>query len=207
MTVPADRDRAALASKLRALATLLTTKRNEEPDAEFTYRPHNDREHAFERTGWLLIRAGVAYIAQGDTARAKAHDWASRGFPSAVISEPGRSLGQEDADVVLTSVEQAASSGSDEWERTVQQLDHERRVLDDNARSAESRIHKILHVRPNEGRRSTLLDCANPKCPNTITGIGHDKPRDGRCTRCAQHRYRYPGFEWPLKPSESDDAA
>lgn len=201
MTIPADRDRAALAERLKGLAKLLTEKRpprgdEDESATPYAYRVPNDHGHDFERTGWLLIRAGAAYIADGDRACALASDWSTRGFPAATGNEPVNGGTAE-----LTSVE-AAAMESDQWERETTQHKLERRLLDDNARSAESRTFKIVHVRPNEGRRSSLLECANPKCDHTITGIGSDKPREGRCPRCSTHRYRFPGFEWPHKPAE-----
>lgn len=148
------------------------------------YRPANDSGHLFEHCGWLLLRTAVTVIASGDRAFSLAADWSARGYPSVTGDPTGSSDGGG-----LTSVERAATE-SDEWDRRRARLLWLRQVLDDHARSIESEIAHTVRVAPNEGRRSTLIDCANPHCPNVMTGLGEDRPKDGRCPRCYQFRYR-----------------
>jgi hypothetical protein len=150
------------------------------------YRPLNDGDHKFERTGWLLLRAAVAMISSGDKAYALASDWAARGFPAG-SDEPVVSTG-EDIEA-LNSVERA-SQQSDEWENRRDQLGLLRRWLDDNSRDIESQIVDTVRVRENEGRRDSLIACGNPSCDNKVTGLGDDRLRRGRCPRCYQFRNR-----------------
>jgi hypothetical protein len=86
-------------------------------------------------------------------------------------------------------VERAAVE-SDEWDRRGQHLAWLRQVLDDHARLIESEIAHTVQVKPNEGRRSTLIDCANPHCQTVMTGLRDDRPKEGRCPRCYLFRYR-----------------
>jgi hypothetical protein len=62
--------------------------------------------------------------------------------------------------------------------------------LDDNARDLESRIAYTVRVLPNEGRRDSLIECANRHCDTTMTGFGEDRPKRGRCPRCYQFQLR-----------------
>lgn len=175
------------------------------------YRPVNDNEHKFERTGWLMLRAAVQMIGSGDKAYSLASDWAARGFPAGTGGEPGgggaqwhidadRHGGEENIDVTST---EAASMQSDEWERRRDQLALLRRLLDDNASDVESQITDTIRVRPNEGRRDSLIPCGNPRtdaagelvCTNRVTGFGEDRLKDGRCPRCYMFRWRT-GLEW-----------
>jgi hypothetical protein len=149
------------------------------------YRPANDPAHRFERTGWLMLRAAVIVISGGDKAYALAADWAARGFPAATGDPPARST-----DVTaLTSVERASIEG-DEWDRRREHLSALRQMLETNAFFIESEIAYTVRIAPNEGRRSTLIECANPHCQTVMTGLGEDRPKDGRCPRCYQFRYR-----------------
>lgn len=160
----------------------------------------NDR--AFERTGYLMIRAGLLTLNAGDHAHQLAADWSARGYPAATNPEPGRGTNNdEDGDVALTSVE-AAGQQRDHWEHQRTMLDLERRLIDDNTRAIEHRIANTIRVTPTDERRTKLLadttldlDCANPNCDNKITGIGDDRPRRGRCPRCAKYLSRN-GRDW-----------
>jgi hypothetical protein len=53
--------------------------------------------------------------------------------------------------------------------------------------------HALTAERPSDGG---LIDCANPACDRWMSGIGNDRPRAGRCTRCYMHLRRY-GVDWP----------
>lgn len=65
------------------------------------------------------------------------------------------------------------------------------------ARNAVAAAQKIED--DNRGRQSTITECVN--CHATITGIGNDKVRRGRCPHCAQWLYRY-DRDW--RPGDSD---
>jgi hypothetical protein len=174
-------DRKNLAARLTDLAKRLPT-----------LDPPNTSDHNFHRTGLLLIRAGLACINDGDHARHLASDWSARGYPNG--SGDGSRSSSSD-----TSTERAAINGSDHWESTVVMLDLERSLLADNAYSIEHRIANVVKVAPNEGRRSTLIDCANSKnCDVTMTGLGEDRPREGRCERCYRFRKRT-GRDWTAR--------
>lgn len=169
----------------------------------------NDR--AFERTGYLMIRAGLLTMHEGDRAHQLAKDWSARGYPTAVNAEPGRgtSSPDPDSDVALTSVE-AGSQTSDQWERTAADLNHERALLDINAHRIEHRIANTIRVTPPDQRRTKLLadttldlDCANPNCDNKITGLGNDRPRRGRCRRCFTFLTNH-GRDWTSRQDRHD---
>lgn len=55
-------------------------------------------------------------------------------------------------------------------------------------------------------RESSLIECANPKCEKTMTGIGEDRAKDGRCPRCYKFRRRN-GRDWTPNAIEGEDAA
>jgi hypothetical protein len=152
---------------------------------QVAYRAPNDPGHRFERTGWLMLRAAVVVISGGDKAYQLASDWATRGFPAATGDPPARTSDP----IGLTSVERA-SIESDEWDIRRHDLDWLRHELEDCALRIESEIAHTIQVKPNEGRRSTLVDCANPHCPTVMTGLGEDRPKEGRCPRCYQFRHR-----------------
>ena len=65
------------------------------------------------------------------------------------------------------------------------------------ARNAVAAAQKIED--DNRGRQSTITECVN--CHATITGLGNDKVRRGRCPHCAQWLYRY-DRDW--RPGDSD---
>lgn len=55
-------------------------------------------------------------------------------------------------------------------------------------------------------RESTLIECANPKCEATMTGIGEDRPRRGRCMRCYKFLMRR-DRDWTPSAIDDDEAA
>lgn len=187
-----DPEQKALAKALDSLASRLLA----------AYRPLNDSSHRFEHTGWLMLRTAVLMIGHGDRAFGLAGDWCARGYPTGSDDPPTKPGHDPDK---LTSVE-AASMQSDEWERRRDQLSILRKWLDDNARDIESQIADTIRVRPNEGRRDSLIECANPNCETSMTGIGTDVPRRGRCSRCFEFKLAN-DRDWRPQDDEAEPAA
>lgn len=89
--------------------------------------------------------------------------------------------------------------------RAVERMfDRERDAADHDLQTAVDALHRvqafmlrhtILAPRPPSGG---LIDCANPHCDRFMTGIGNDRPRNGRCTRCYAHLRRYQE-DWPTR--------
>lgn len=55
-------------------------------------------------------------------------------------------------------------------------------------------------------RESTLVECANSKCDVTMTGIGEDRPRRGRCDRCYRFLLKH-DRDWTPTAREDEEAA
>ena len=55
-------------------------------------------------------------------------------------------------------------------------------------------------------RESTLVECANPRCDTTMTGIGEDRPRRGRCDRCYRFLLKH-DRDWTPTAREDEEAA
>ena len=70
------------------------------------------------------------------------------------------------------------------------------------AMTAVVRINTYGH----KDRESTLIDCANPKCDTTMTGIGEDRPKRGRCDRCYRHLKKH-DRDWTPTAVDNDEAA
>lgn len=172
-----DNERRNLAARLHDLANRLTR-----------IDPPNDRDHTYTRTGLLLLRSGLACIDNGDRAHRLAVDWSARGYPTNTNGDAVRSSTD------TTSVERASET-TDHWERQAAMLEHERAILDTNAFAIEHRIANTVGILERQGRTSTLIDCANRNCDATMTGLGEDRPRDGRCERCYRFKKRT-GRDW-----------
>lgn len=70
--------------------------------------------------------------------------------------------------------------------------------------AAASRYNRILSL-SNEGRRNSLIECANKHCETVMTGIGEDRPRAGRCEPCYRHLRKYDRDRTPR--AKDEDAA
>ena len=149
-----------------------------------------------EQDGLMLLRAGVAMYLHGEKAEQRATDWIARGMPSGG-GEPVSGGGMSDPTPL-------AADSTDEWEKQLQALRDDRFQLAARSVYYESNVAKTIRTLENDGRRSSLIECANPKCDNTMTGIGSDRPRRGRCDRCRKHLDRY-DIDWPARAEE--DAA
>lgn len=67
-----------------------------------------------------------------------------------------------------------------------------------------STVQKITRTAKNTGRETRVTNCTNPACGSVITNIGNDRPRRGRCQRCARHLSRY-DIDWPRRAPLDDN--
>ena len=155
------------------------------------------RYSAHERDAVMVLRAGVAMFIHGEKAERLSSDWVARGLPGGQ-DEPVSGGGISDPTPL-------AAASTDEWEKQLAALRDERDVLARTARDYESNVAGTVRRLENEGRRSSLIECANPKCDHTMTGLGDDRPRKGRCDRCRKHLERY-DIDWPARAQEEDAA-
>ena len=73
-----------------------------------------------------------------------------------------------------------------------------------HAHAGASNGNRLLSI-GNEGRRSSLVECANKNCENTMTGLENDRPRRGRCRRCFTFLQRH-DRDWTASQSEEEVA-
>ena len=117
--------------------------------------------------------------------------WAGLGYPSRSYSDGAVTSGDHNDPVqrmVLTAQH-------DHFAHEILDADGRLRDVTENLRvlAAFALRNTITAERPIDGG---LIDCANPHCDRYMTGLGNDRPRDGRCPRCYMHRRRY-GLDWP----------
>lgn len=126
-------------------------------------------------------------------------EWSSLGYPSTSGPIGGGRGGNGD-----TAIERAVLSGrrdpyADDMREAVVRL---LRCSDDVAWLERF----VLRNTETHEREPELIDCGNPKCDRTMTGLPNDRPRDGRCERCYRWKRRN-GADWPSYGSPATAAS
>jgi hypothetical protein len=115
-------------------------------------------------------------------------EWSARGYPS--TSGPiGGGRGQDTSNIERLVTAGISDPFHDDLRHALAHLAAARANVDWLVRF----VHRNTELHELE---PGLIDCANPSCDRTMTGIRDDRPRDGRCERCYRWRRRH-GTEWP----------
>jgi hypothetical protein len=80
-----------------------------------------------------------------------------------------------------------------QWSQFSRAIHHARELLEMAARYQTSVVVVVPPVDDPDP-----VACENKFCTHMHTMLGQDKPRDGLCARCYQHRRRY-GRDWPYR--------
>jgi hypothetical protein len=115
-------------------------------------------------------------------------EWSARGYPS--TSGP---IGGGRGDGTHT-VERIVIGGIPDTYRN--DLLEALRHLENARKSIEWLVRFVNRNTETLGLAPVLIDCANPHCEKTMSGLPNDRPRDGRCERCYRWRKRNDA-DWP----------
>lgn len=136
-----------------------------------------------------IMRAQLTVVcARIEPALNNTREWSNHGYPTASGPIGGGRGGETSA------VEALALSGrADEYAADRHEAEAQLRA----ARLAVGWLHRFVYRNTEtHGLEPVLIDCANPHCERTMTGLPNDRPRDGRCERCYRWRRRN-NADWP----------